>query len=136
MCAELDVRPDAGGDDDEVGVEHVPSASATPSTWPLPRMAVVRAAEQHADAEVLHLAEQVAAAVGIELPLHQRRHQVDDGDVAALHLQPARGLETEQAAADDDGLARRARALEQRARVVERAEGEDAVLVEARRSAA
>ena len=76
-----------------------------------------RAPEQHADAELLHLAEQVVAAVGIELPLHQRRHQVHDRDVAALHLQPARGLEAEQPAADDDGLHARAATRSSSARV-------------------
>ena len=104
--------------------------SATPSTWPLPRIAVVVRPSSTLNAELLHLADQIVAAVGIELPLHQRRHQVDDGDVAALHLQPARGLEAEQAAADDDRLDAGPRALDQRARVVERAEREDAVLVE------
>ena len=46
----------------------------------------------------------ILAASRIELPLHQRRHQVDDGHAAPLHLQTARGLEPEQAAADDHGL--------------------------------
>ena len=90
-----------------------PSANATPSTRSSPRIAVVLSAEQHADAQVFHLRLQVAAAVGIELPLHQRRHQVHDGDVAALHLQPARGFEPEQPAADDHRLHAWLRALQQ-----------------------
>ena len=137
LAAELDVRPDAGGDDDEVGFD----ASCRPTSAhaldvPVAEDGRRRAAEQHLDAEVFHLAGEVVAAVRIELALHQRRHQVHDGDVAALHLQSARGFEAEQAAADHHGLDAGAGALEQLARVVERAEDEDAVLVDARRSAA
>ena len=72
-----------------------------------------RSAEQHANAEVLHLAGEVVAAVRIELPFHQRRHQVHDGDVAALDLQAARGLEAEQAAADHHRLHAGSGALQQ-----------------------
>ena len=50
-------------------------------------------ASQHADAQVLHLAGQHGSAGGIELPLHQRGHQVDHGDVATLHLQSAGGFQ-------------------------------------------
>ena len=47
------------------------------------------------------------AGGGIELALHQGRHQVHDGDVHALRLQAGGGLEAEQAAADDHGAAAR-----------------------------
>ena len=66
----------------------------------------------------------------IELALHQRRHQVHDGDAAALHLQPTRRFEAKQASADDHGLGALARVTQERPRIVERAEREDAPLVE------
>ena len=56
---------------------------------------------------------------------------MDDGDVAALHLQAARGFEAEQSAADDDGPHALSGAREPAARVVEIAEGEDVFLVDA-----
>ena len=36
----------------------------------------------------------------VELALHQRRHQVDDGDLHAAQRRPVRRLEPEQTAAD------------------------------------
>jgi hypothetical protein len=56
---------------------------------------------------------------------------VHDGDVAALDLQAARGLEAQQPAADDDGFDAGPRSAEELARIVERTEDEDAVGVEA-----
>ena len=59
---------------------------------------------------LFHLARaRYIAARGIELTLHQRVGEMNDGDVAALHLQAARGFEAQQSAADDDSLAARAR---------------------------
>ena len=46
---------------------------------------------------------QQVAGGRVELALHQRRHQVEDGHVHAARAEPGRGLEAEQAAADDDG---------------------------------
>lgn len=39
----------------------------------------------------------------IELPLHDRRHQMDDGDVHSPALQPISCFQTQKAGADDDG---------------------------------
>ncbi len=39
----------------------------------------------------------------IELALHDRRHQVDDGDIHTLPLKAIGRLKAEQAGADDDG---------------------------------
>ena len=109
LAAELDVRPDAGRDDHQIRVDAfavgkldaLDASVAAGSPWccgpaarESPRLSI--------------FLTQVLAAVGIELPLHQRGHQVDDGDVAALHLQPARRLEAEQAAADHHRLRSRA----------------------------
>ena len=55
-----------------------------------------------------------------------------DGHVAAAHLEAARGLQAEQAAADHHRFHARSGALQQVARVVERAEREDVLLVESR----
>ena len=52
------------------------------------------------------------------------------GHLAALHLQAARGFESQQSAADDDGLRARLGRSRMRARVVEIAEREDVLLVE------
>jgi hypothetical protein len=130
LVREVDVRADTGGDDDEIGFEHAVVGERHAFHVPVAQDRRRCASEQDADAQILHLAEQVLAAVRIELPLHQRGHQVHDGHVAPLHLQSPRGLEPEQAAADHDRLLALARALEQAARVVERAEDEHAVLVE------
>ena len=131
LARQIHVRADAGGDDDEVGVDA--AAVHERDAFGLRRAEdLLRAVgEQHPHAERFHLGSQIEAAQRIELPLHQRVHQMDDGDVAALHLQSARGFEAEKAAADDDGLDAGLRPVEQRARVVERAEREDAVLVDA-----
>ena len=134
LAAEFDVGPDAGGDHHEIGVgTSSPSAKRTPSTWPLPSSALGlarRAARACPVCSILRC--RYAPPVGIELQFHQRVHQVDDRDVAALHLQAARGFESQQSAADHHGLARPCRrACEQGARVVQSAEGEDVFLVDA-----
>ena len=108
----------------------VPSANSTASAAAAAADGLGAASEQHADAQGFHPRRQVAATRGIELTLHERVHQVHDRHVAALHLEAARRLETEQPAADHDGLGAGPGAAEQRARVVERAEREHAVLVE------
>jgi hypothetical protein len=130
LLRELDVGPDAGGHHDDVGLENAVVRERHALDVAVAEDGGRGAPEHHLDAKVLHLAEQVLAAVGIQLPLHQRGHQVHDRDLAPLHLQPARGLEAEQAAADHDRLGALARALDERPRVVEGAEREDAVLVE------
>ena len=101
---ELDVRPDARRDHHEIRVDPLAVGELDAFDPAVADDRLRAAAEQHANAELLDLAPQQAAADGIDLALHQRVHQVDDGDVAALHLEPARGLEPEQAAADHDRL--------------------------------
>ncbi len=127
---ELDVRPDTGRHHDEIRLERAVIGQRHPLDVAVAEHGNRRAPEQDTDAELLHLGHQVVPGVRVELPLHQRRHQVHDGDVAALDLQPARRLEAQQATANHDRPGRRPRAANQLARVVERAEREDAVLVE------
>ena len=71
------------------------------------------------------LLQQVAGG-RIELALHQRRHDVQHGDVHAAFLEAGGGLEAEQAAADDDGLGARLRREQHGVDVVEVAVGEHA----------
>jgi hypothetical protein len=127
----LTVGPDAGSDDDERGVEPLAAGEFDALDRPAADHRGCPAPEQHPDAERVHLAHEVRAARGVELPLHERVDEVDDGDVGAVDLEAARGLESEQAAADDDGARGRPGAGDERARVVECAEDEHAVLVEA-----
>ena len=68
----------------------------------------------------------------VELALHQRRHQVDDGDLHAAQREPVRRLEAEQAAADHHGAPALRGGGEHRVDIVEVAEGDDAGQVEAR----
>src|SRR5689334_7232014 len=103
----------------------VASASSTPLTRLSPRNALVFAAGLH------RLREEVARS-RIELPLHQRRHQVDDGYVHALLVEPCSGLESQQPAADHHGFAARLRREHHGMHVVEIAIGEDAGEVLAR----
>jgi hypothetical protein len=60
---------------------------------------------QHLDAAGLDGALQQMAGGGIELALHQGRHQVHDRDVHALSLQAGGSLEAQKSAADDHGIA-------------------------------
>ena len=60
----------------------------------------------HVDAALLDGPLQQIARGGVELALHQGRHQMHDRHVHALHLEARGGLEAEQPAADDDGLGR------------------------------
>ena len=62
------------------------------------------------------------------MAFHERVHQLDDGDVAALDLQAARGFKAKQTAADHDGFDPFAGTLEQRASVIEIAKNKNAVL--------
>ena len=66
------------------------------------RMGVRLAA--HGDAAILERLLQQVAGRGIELALHQGRHEMENRDLHALGLQARRRLEPEQAAADDDGM--------------------------------
>ena len=87
--------------------------------------------EEHLNAKLFHAELEVAAADGIELAFHQAVHEVDDFNVATLHLETARGFETEEAAANDNRLGLRTRAGQQGLGVSDGAKGVDAVLIEA-----
>ncbi len=104
----------------------VPSASSTPSTLPLPTIALVLALGHHLDAARFDGALQQVAGGRVELTLHQRRHDVQHGHVHVLHCQARRRFEPEQAAADDHRLCPRLCGEQHGVDVVEVAIGEDA----------
>lgn len=63
----------------------------------------------------------------VELALHQRFHEVDDGHFHTERPEPVRRLEAEQAAADDDGSPAALRRPDHTAHILDVAEGDDAV---------
>ena len=99
---ERDVRPDADGHHDEVRrqLAAVREAHALHAAVADDRGGLRR--HQELEAALLERALQQSAGGAVELPLHQRRHEVHDRDVHAALLQAVRGLEAEQAAADHD----------------------------------
>ena len=104
----------------------VPSASSTASTLRSPRIALGCGLGDDLDAASLDRALQEMAGSRIELPLHQRRHQMQHGDVHAALFEPGRSFEAEQSAADHHGLGARLRGKQHRLHVVEIAIGQDA----------
>ena len=132
LVRELDVGPDSRRHDDQIGFEDRAVLERHAFDVPVADNCRRRSAQQDANAEVLHLAGEVAACVGIELPFHQRRHEVHDGDITALNLQAARCLEAEQSTADHNRSHARSGLLEQLPRVVERPEGEHPISFEPR----
>ena len=104
----------------------VPLSSSTASTRPVPTIALVLARVMHLDAARLDGALQEMAGGGIELALHQGRHQVHDRDVHALRLQAGGGFQAQQAAADDHGIAARLGGQQHGLDVVEVAVGQHA----------
>ena len=87
-----------------------PSPNSTPSTLPVRRRSpwcCVPSRTRTPSSSIFR--RSMRAADGVDLALHQRVHQVHDGDLAALHLEAAGRFEPEQAAADHHrpGAARR-----------------------------
>ncbi len=103
--SEVDVGPDAGRDDDHVGGQcravrerhsgDVTGRAAQHGGGPLRRV--------HTDAEGLDLGAQHPPTAFVELLIHQVPGGVHDIDVDAPSAETVRGLEPEQATADDDG---------------------------------
>src|SRR5688572_4057961 len=101
LFSELHVRADAGSDHHEIRVHAFAVGELDSLDALLAANGLRAAAEQHPNAQALHRLHEVLAAVLIELPLHQRGHEVNHGDLAALHLETTCGLESEQAPTDD-----------------------------------
>jgi hypothetical protein len=100
-AGEIDIRSDADGDDDEIGLDLPPigqlHARRAVGAGDLLGLAV----GEEGDAALVEVALQQHAGMGVELALHQRRHQMHQGDAHAAALQAPGGLEAEQPAADD-----------------------------------
>ena len=77
---------------------------------------------------LLELAPEHLGRAGIELRFHQVRHQMDDVRLEAPVQKAARGLQSQQAAADDSGASRGRCAGHDALAVVERAKHEHALL--------
>jgi hypothetical protein len=90
-----------------VAARMVPSSSSDALDLAVADDGLVLALVMHLDAARLDRLLQQIAGGRIELALHQRRHEMQHGDVHAARLQAGRGLEAEQAAADDDRLGAR-----------------------------
>jgi hypothetical protein len=131
FVSEIDIRPDAGGNDDEVAIEDCPVLERDPFYAPIADNCRRRPAKQDADSKVLHLSQQISASIRIELPIHQRLHQMDDCDAAATDLQSARSLEAEQASADDHCSDAWARPFNELARIVQGSEYKNAISLQA-----
>ena len=83
----------------------VPSSSSMPSTRVSPMMRLVLALVMILMPRLFEFTRQQISGGGIELALHQGRHQMDHGDIHAALLEARRGFEAKQSATDDDSLA-------------------------------
>ena len=77
-----------------------PSASTTPSARSVAEDFLGLAVGEERDAALVEIAAQQLAGGGVELALHQRRHQVHDRDRHAAPLQALGRFEPQQPAAD------------------------------------
>ena len=127
LAGKIDVRPDAGGHDDEIRVE-VAAILQTARRLRGQRSVIANRPGGHAelDAAPLHDCFSRAAARPVELAFHQRVKDVHDRHIHALLEQAARGFEPEQSAADHDRLALCTRGLKHGVDVLQVAERDDA----------
>ena len=128
FLAELDVGPDACGDDHQVRFDLLAVFEFHAFDVPVAENGGGAFLEGHPDAELFDAGAEIGAARWVELAFHQAVHQVDHGYLRALHLQAAGGFEPQQTAADDDGFEPGAGAFQKRLGVIHVAEAEDAVL--------
>src|SRR5581483_1983234 len=122
-----DIGTNAGGDDHEISRNAASALELDPLHVTVAQNLGRAEAEQNRDSHLVHLGREISAARGIELALHQRFHQVDHGDIAALHLQSPRSFEAQQATANDDRPQPRPGSLQKLTRVIEIAEDEHAI---------
>ena len=132
-------RPDAGGEDDDLGVDglgRVPSSvpagrSRSPVTPSPPVDLLGHHAGVDADAELLDVAHQRGAAGAVELHRHQPRRHLDDVGLEPELDERVGRLQTEQAAADHDAAGRALAGRPDRLEVLDGAVDEAAVLAAA-----
>jgi hypothetical protein len=102
-ASELDVGPDADGDDHEIGGYFAAVRQADAFRPFGAKNLLGLALREESDAALVEIALQQLAGGRIELTLHECRHQVHDRDRHAAPLQPPGRFEAEQSAADDHG---------------------------------
>jgi hypothetical protein len=105
---------------------------ATPVTRPSPKSVVVTLSVWDVEAHLFELSQQDRSAHGVELHVHDVRHEMDHVDLEAAVEQAFRRFKAEQAAADHGGPFGGGGAREHAVAVVERPKDEDAVLEAAR----
>jgi hypothetical protein len=106
VLCEPDVGPDAHRHDDKVGSERF--AARELHSGDAPRLAGDQRLgfrlEPERETLGLERGLQQLRRRAVELPLHQPRHQMDDGHVHSAKLEAVRGFEAQQPATDDDGM--------------------------------
>src|SRR5579884_3231732 len=93
LFAESHIGPNSSGDDDQIRRNTASTFELDALNMPIAQNFCRAQAEQHRDPHLVHLRRQVTTSRRIELPLHESFHQVDNGYIAALHLQSARRFE-------------------------------------------
>ena len=101
---EFDVGLDADSHDDEVGIDDAAVGEAHAGHLRLANNLLRLRRHLEFQAARFERRAQQTARSRIELPLHQRVHQMHDRDIHAAPQEAIRGLEAQQAAADDHGL--------------------------------
>ena len=126
-AGELDIRPDSGGEHDHVALERAAVLERHAGDMPVAEHGRGERLEVQLHTHLGELPLEDRAGRGIELRVHDVRHEVHDVHVDVAVEQTACGLEPEQAAADDHRAPRVARERHDPVAVVERTEDEDAV---------
>ena len=127
-----DIGADADRHDDQVGRNHRAVLEADRLDAGVAKNGFRLRAGAEDEAARLERSAQQARRGSIELALHQRVHQMEHGDGHPLLHQAVRGFEAQQAAADDDRVLARARRVQHRFDIGDRAEGEHARQILAR----
>ena len=123
---DVGARPDAGGDDQQVGLELPAVGQADAADAVAADHVGGEDVEVDGDPERLDALLEDRPRLGVQLHVHQVRHGVHELDVQAVALQRAGGLEAEQPAAHHDRLLAAADGVEHRPRLVDGAEAVDA----------
>src|SRR6266851_2998714 len=128
LARQLHVGPDAGGDDHQVAgqIASVFESHAGDSLLAEDLLRVL--AQVHVQAQLLEPGLEQRAAARVELHLHQVAHQVNDVHLEAMPQEAARGLQSEEPAADDHRLLAARRIPGDLVAVLERAEDEKPLL--------
>ncbi len=102
LLGECHVRPDADGHDDQRARDLAPVVEPNALDLVLAENGMGVGLADHLDAAGLDRPLQEIPARRVQLALHQRRHEVENGHLHAPSLEAGRRLQAEQPAADDD----------------------------------